>query len=90
MCPDDGYVEERKKCQNCLDGVMHSVCIDDNGWVEEPKKLWKDDEEDLTKRVDELEARIEEMWERMKQYEAVITTAFRLAPIGELKRYDRT
>jgi hypothetical protein len=44
------------------------------------------DSEDLVNRIESLEALIEEMWERMKQYEAVLTTAFNLASTGELKR----
>lgn len=45
--------------------------------------LWSDDEPELEKRVAELEARMEEMWERMKQYEAVMSTAFRLRDAGD-------
>lgn len=44
---------------------------------------------ELAKRVEELESQIEEMWDRMKQIENVLSTAFRLAPIGELKRYNK-
>lgn len=44
--------------------------------------------EDLANRVEVLEAEVKEMWERMKQYEAVLSTAFllRVLPTGTLKR----
>lgn len=41
--------------------------------------------EELEAKVDEiekLEARIDEMWERIKQFEAVMSTAFRLHAEG--------
>lgn len=50
--------------------------------------LWNDDEPELSKRVAELELRVEEMWERMRQYEAVMSTAFRLHAENDLKRYE--
>ena len=47
---------------------------------------WNDDEPELAKRVEDLELRIEEMWERMKQYERVLSTAFRLHAENDLHR----
>lgn len=45
--------------------------------------LWNDDEPELEKRITELETRMEEMWERMKQYELVMSTAFRMRDAGD-------
>jgi len=69
-------MEECKKC-----GLNHSVCYSDTEQV-----TWNDDEPELAKRVEELELRIEEMWERMKQYERVMSTAFRLHAENDLHR----
>ena len=51
--------------------------------------LWNDDEPELAKRVEELETRMEEMWERMKQYEAVMSTAFRMRDAGDWRIKDK-
>lgn len=76
---------ERSKCQKCLSGVMHSLCLND---TEQPinSVAWNDDEPELARRVEELEIRLEEMWERMKQFERVMSTAFRLHAENELHR----
>lgn len=47
---------------------------------------WFDDEPELAKRVEELELKVEEMWERIKQFERVMSTAFRLHAENELHR----
>ncbi len=48
--------------------------------------LWNDDEPELEKRIAELETRLDEMWERVKQFERVMSTAFRLHAENELHR----
>lgn len=47
---------------------------------------WFDDESELSKKVEELELRLDEMWERIKQFERVMSTAFRLHAENELHR----
>lgn len=41
---------------------------------------------ELVKRIEELELKVEEMWERIKQFEAVMSTAFRLHAENKLNR----
>lgn len=51
--------------------------------------LWNDDEPELKKRVAELEEQVDEMWQRMKQYENLLSTAFRLHADNKLTKYDK-
>lgn len=44
--------------------------------------IWNDDTEEMAERIEYLESRVEEMWERMKQFEQIMSTAFRLHSEG--------
>lgn len=68
-------------CTECNTGLVHSVC-----YSQKDLPQWHEDESELVNRVEELELRLEEMWERMKQFERVMSTAFRLHAENELHR----
>lgn len=75
-----------KECWRCLNGVAHSTCVDDNGYVISYESNMLSRNEELSNRMSELEAQVVEIWDRMKQYENVLSTAFRLATTGDLKK----
>lgn len=83
-----GRERVKPPCTNCNTGLVHDVCYSSSDPipVENYNTLWRDDDEDLSERVEALELRIEEMWERMKQYERVLSTAFRLHAENDLHR----
>jgi hypothetical protein len=75
-------------CTKCNTGLVHDACYSSSEPlpVEGYNSLWNDDNPELVKRVGELEAKVEEMWERIKQFEAVMSTAFRLHIENNLNR----
>lgn len=76
---------DEQECSRCNSGLRHSVCYSNSEPL--PVEGYNTHSNiELVKRVEELELKVEEMWERIKQFEAVMSTAFRLTIENHLHR----